>query len=125
MKYYIELLAHVLIDADFLNNCHRTPDTGSGSNSSGGGGNSRQEKLRREQVVQAANYLSASRQIENLICTARESWLGSGAWNKEFYSELQARPFYNSKRVMLCRNTSGGGCSFSPLVASLLCGRNG
>lgn len=62
-------------------------------------------------MERASNYLSASRQIENLLCTARESLLGSGAWNKEFYSELQARPFYQSISTAMCIGSSGGGGS--------------
>lgn len=69
----------------------------------------RQQKEDREAVLRASNYLSASRQIENLLCTARESLLGSGAWNKEFYSELQARPFYQSISTTMCIGTGGGG----------------
>lgn len=39
-------------------------------------------------------YVSAVRQIENLICTHRESLLGSSAWRTDFLKELQSRPFY-------------------------------
>lgn len=51
------------------------------------------------------NYLSATRQIENLICTNRESLIGSGAWNKEFYAELQSRPFYSSVPTLMCTDS--------------------
>lgn len=39
-------------------------------------------------------HLAAARQIENLICTNRESLLGSSAWRQDFLKELQHRPFY-------------------------------
>lgn len=35
----------------------------------------------------------ASKQIENIICTHRESLLGSSAWQPEFYESLKTRPF--------------------------------
>lgn len=52
-------------------------------------------------------YQSATRQIENLICTTRESLLGSSAWKAQFLSSLQSRPFYLAR----CRpsSSSGGG----------------
>lgn len=88
-----------------------------GRHSSGGGSGSGSKQQRsseeRDAVVQAANYLSASRQIENLICTARESLLGSGAWNKEFYAELQARPFYQSVSTVMCGSSGKGELKFS------------
>jgi hypothetical protein len=65
------------------------------------------EKEEREAILQASNFLSASRQIENHLCTARESLLGSGAWNKEFYAELQSRPFYQSINVTMCASVKG------------------
>jgi hypothetical protein len=43
-------------------------------------------------------HLSATRQIENLICTNRESLLGSSAWRPDFLKELQSRPFFMHKR---------------------------
>jgi hypothetical protein len=43
-------------------------------------------------------HLSATRQIENLICTNRESLLGSSAWRRDFLKELQSRPFFMHKR---------------------------
>lgn len=39
-------------------------------------------------------YESAARQVENLICTHRESLLGSSAWQRDFLDELQHRPFF-------------------------------
>ena len=57
--------------------------------------------------------MSASRQVEDLICTYRESLIGSGAWNAEFCEELQTRPFYHAHRCtdqmlsMLCKSSSG------------------
>jgi hypothetical protein len=44
-----------------------------------------------------ARYLAAARQLEDKMCTVRESLLGSGAWagkGKEFTWDLQQRPFY-------------------------------
>jgi hypothetical protein len=37
---------------------------------------------------------TAMRKIEGLICTSRESLLGSSAWKGEFYEQLKSRPFY-------------------------------
>ena len=39
-------------------------------------------------------YLISSKNIENLLCTTRESLIGSGAWNREFVSVLQLKPYY-------------------------------
>ena len=177
--YYITLLAHVLVDPDFLEHCHRPPLQSHHSSSHSQGGVSqgsvgkKSKKERRVELMQigksmlqymhsvhylllgqvgtarttpcflnirlyccilhivycmlfhlrllictvlfihlfcmpiytinaAGNYLSATRQIENLICTNRESLIGSGAWNKEFYAELQSRPFYSSVPTMMC-----------------------
>jgi hypothetical protein len=36
-----------------------------------------------------------------LICTSRESLLGSSAWKGEFYEQLKSRPFYTVIEVML------------------------
>jgi Domain of unknown function (DUF4211) len=51
-------------------------------------------------------FLAAARQIENLMCTSRESLLGSGAWRPEFLAALKSRPFYFvtevTRRVMTC-----------------------
>jgi hypothetical protein len=46
------------------------------------------------ELSQNSEYLSAVRQIENLICTHRESLLGSSAWKADFLKVLQTRPFY-------------------------------
>lgn len=42
---------------------------------------------------------SAARKVQNLICTTRESLLGSGAWRGEFLKELKSRPFYQTEDV--------------------------
>jgi hypothetical protein len=77
------------------------------------------EKEEREAILQASNFLSASRQIENHLCTARESLLGSGAWNKEFYAELQSRPFYQSINVTMCASVKGASPGDSLLSRAL------
>jgi hypothetical protein len=82
------------------------------------------EKEEREAILQASNFLSASRQIENHLCTARESLLGSGAWNKEFYSELQSRPFYQSINVTMCASVKGASPVGCLLSRRALPGRN-
>jgi hypothetical protein len=76
MKIYIEMLARTHIDPDFIASLVRDPQSPS-----------------------SVKYSTASRQLENVICTSRESLLGSGAWNKEFVSELQARPFYMMNKI--------------------------
>ena len=70
--------------------------------------------------------LSAARQIENKICTMRESLLGSGAWaggGSKFAKELQSRPFYlpgaqvntlgNDEKCAACNRTSKSAAPFS------------
>lgn len=135
---------------------------------------SRQQKQdQRAHVELMTHYTSATRQIENLICTNRESLIGewalfvvfvlimfvtsvvtwsaysrlyvlialygcisvnprmhssymykqhhyhtctplyftitgSGAWNKEFYGELQSRPFYAVAPALLCVDSRAG-----------------
>lgn len=39
-------------------------------------------------------HKEAMRKIEGLICTSRESLLGSSAWKGDFYEQLRTRPFY-------------------------------
>jgi hypothetical protein len=52
-----------------------------------------------------------------LICTNRESLIGSGAWNNAFIEELQTRPFYQATRcteqmmMMLCRSGNSNSSS--------------
>lgn len=36
-------------------------------------------------------FIKAARQLENLICTHRESLLGSSAWKPDFLSQLRVR----------------------------------
>ncbi len=76
MKIYIEMLARTHVDPDFIASLVRDPESPS-----------------------SVKYSTAARQLENVICTSRESLLGSGAWNKEFVSELQARPFYMMNKI--------------------------
>jgi hypothetical protein len=47
----------------------------------------------------SSHHVSAARQVENLVCTHRESLLGSSAWKPDFLKELQSRPFYMVKRA--------------------------
>jgi hypothetical protein len=44
---------------------------------------------------------TAMRKIEGLICTNRESLLGSSAWKGDFYDQLKSRPFYTVIEVRL------------------------
>lgn len=37
--------------------------------------------------------------VEGLICTTRESLLGSGAWRAAFATEMQHRPFYSAMQI--------------------------
>jgi hypothetical protein len=69
MKLYIELLARVHTESDYL---------------------ARNEDSADPQFMQC---LGAQRQLEDLICTTRESLCSSGAWNRQFAEELNARPF--------------------------------
>lgn len=41
-----------------------------------------------------SKFLNAARVVENLICTSRESLIGSSSWRGEFFDELCGRPFY-------------------------------
>jgi hypothetical protein len=45
-------------------------------------------------MVERTKYEMALKKIEDLMCTTRESLLGSGAWNPEYMSDVQRRPFY-------------------------------
>ena len=68
------------------------PSQSSSSSSSGGGGGSQGDPC--VSVEKAREYLAAARQVENVICTSRESLLGSSAWRQEFLAQLKSRPFY-------------------------------
>ena len=57
MQLYLEMLSRALVDRRFLARMQENPG---------------------EEEHQL--YISASRQIENRLCTSRESLLGSGAW---------------------------------------------
>jgi hypothetical protein len=52
-------------------------------------------------------FSSAAKQVEDLICTTRESLLGSGAWRHDFVEQLQSRPFYS---VSTCSSSHGSKC---------------
>lgn len=70
MAYYIEYLGKCLISKSYIEDSSRKPKT----------------------------HLSAARQIENLICTHRESLLGSSAWRQDFLKDIQSRPFFMSQK---------------------------
>jgi len=107
MRYYIEMLSRSLVDPTFITQCYsggRSPSSSSSSSSGRGTPQKYSPQL-------FSNCLSASRQLENLICTNRESLIGSGAWNNLFIEELQCRPFYQATRcseqmmtMMLCNS---------------------
>jgi hypothetical protein len=97
MTAYIELLARSHLNNDAIQNIMEDPS-----------------------LPAHSRLLSASRQIENKICTMRESLLGSGAWaggGSTFARELQTRPFYvpggqidalgdNDEKCAACNRTS-------------------
>ena len=140
MRYYIEMLARSLIDPTFIAQCYsggrspshphhrhdRTSSRTNGSRSSSSSSSSSKGVVSHHYSPQLfSNCLSASRQLENLICTNRESLIGSGAWNNAFIEELQTRPFYQATRcteqmmMMLCRsgnsNSNDYGNTFDPM----------
>eukprot|EP01032_Pedospumella_encystans_P009875 gene9875-11589_t len=104
MQHYVELLAHTLIDPHYLQECHNPVGNMRRPKHS----THQQRQDQRQLTLQKSNYLSATRQLENSICTNRESLIGSGAWNKEFYAELQSRPFYSSGPTLLCHDSRSG-----------------
>ena len=79
---YIEMMARVLTDAVFAKSL------GDSSALSGRGGRGDEGGKSR------ARFINAPRVVENLICTSRESLIGSSAWKGEFFEELCSRPFY-------------------------------
>lgn len=92
MQLYVEMMALAFLDSDFLKKCQTNPYD-----------------------VDAHAYASVSRQIENRLCTNRESLLGSGAWRQDFMTELQFRPFYmvsycgsleSSERCSICNRSA-------------------
>lgn len=133
------MLSYSLIDPQFMNKCRHN----SGSNSNGFNSSSSQKKKKRsssrssnsrtgyedcdlseEDAARYSSYLSASRQVENLISTNRESLLGSGAWHGDFYMELQSRPFYSSARVMLCSSSSSSSSLSLSCMKCAACNRS-
>ena len=82
---YIELLLCILADADYR---QKYSDCTDGALHVGNAV-SNEEKARIEE------HRRAARTVENLICTSRESLLGSSVWRGEFFQELTTRPFYN------------------------------
>jgi hypothetical protein len=74
MAAYVELLARAHLRPEFI-----------------------REILEKKKQPANARLLSAARQLENKMCTMRESLLASGAWSgggSEFARELSCRPFY-------------------------------
>lgn len=57
--------------------------------------------MRRSEMNLTSQHKTAIRKIEGLICTSRESLLGSSAWKGEFYEQLKTRPFYTVVEVWL------------------------
>ena len=107
---YVEMLAHAHLDPSFVTNCanvslRRTSDrdrgnfkSSAGASSSSGSSQQGGSSISTERIKQ---FLSAARQIENLICTSRESLLGSSAWKADFLAALKSRPFYYVTDVSL------------------------
>jgi len=128
MRYYIEMLARSLIDPTFIAQCYsggRSPShphhhhDRTSSRTNGSSSSSKGTVPHHYSPQLFSNCLSASRQLENLICTNRESLIGSGAWNNAFIEELQTRPFYQATRcteqmmMMLCRSSNSNSSSSS------------
>jgi hypothetical protein len=84
---YVEMLAHFHTDpefAAFMADKNTTPRKGKPSKT----GDYKTAENRQR-------FLAASRQVEDVLCTYRESALGSSAWGfGEFVQSLQERPFH-------------------------------
>lgn len=80
MRYYLEMLARAHLSSAFLASLSGTSSGKSSDNARG--------------HMDVTKYLDAARQLENVICTTRESLVGSGAWNEIFSNEMSTRPFY-------------------------------
>eukprot|EP01039_Chlorochromonas_danica_P009958 gene9958-11008_t len=90
---YIEMLARVLINATL-----------------------------RQDILQEASpafqkYYQASKTIENVICTHRESLLGSSAWQREYLQSLQSRPFFVAQSFAHCITCSEERCEACGRIA--------
>eukprot|EP01033_Poteriospumella_lacustris_P013536 gene13537-9688_t len=96
---YLELLGKVLISPSFRRQIQ-------------------ERSLSRHQMVA---YDKACRQIENLVCTHRESLLGSSAWQGDFLQELQHRPFYMCPQSTVAGAAAAGCCGDDHRCAA--CGR--
>lgn len=82
---YIEMLLLVLTDSDYRDkHCEYTSRALRVGVS-----------LSEQERICIRNHLRASRTVENLICTSRESLLGSSVWKGEFFQELTTRPFHD------------------------------
>mmetsp|Transcript_6062 Transcript_6062/g.9882 ORF Transcript_6062/g.9882 Transcript_6062/m.9882 type:complete len:1024 (-) Transcript_6062:2034-5105(-) len=82
---YIEMLLCLLTDPDYRQKYDQCTDGALHIGMSV----SRSEKERIQ------SHCSAARTVENLICTSRESLLGSSVWKGEFFHELRSRPFFD------------------------------
>ena len=110
VRLYIEMMAHAHVDSKFLTKLAANPA-----------------------VAPNCNYLAAARQVENLVCTTRESLVGSGAWNVTFTSELHCRPFYicapsffghgEEQKCSACNRTSMSSCKMIYLFGQKYDGR--
>ena len=107
---YMEMLAHAHLDPSFVTNCanvslRRTSDRDRGNFKSSDGASSSSGSIQQGgssiSTQRIKQFLSAARQIENLICTSRESLLGSSAWKADFLAALKSRPFYYVTDVSL------------------------
>lgn len=96
---YIDLLLSILTDADY---CRKYGESTDGALRGKGLKVSQAEKERIQK------HHSAARSVENLICTSRESLLGSSVWKGEFFRELTTRPFYDVKFHDCCSGSSSG-----------------
>lgn len=61
----------------------------------------------------SSRFVGACKAIENLICTHRESLLGSSAWGQDFLKDLQSRPFYMVNTLVSCSDTRCAACGRS------------
>lgn len=115
LRVYIEMLARAHLEGGFIDQCadvasgrargssspsksRLSQSSSSSSSGLGGGGGGSQQHGQGDNlcvsVEKAREYLAAARQVENVICTSRESLLGSSAWKQEFLAQLKTRPFY-------------------------------
>lgn len=123
MRLYIEMLALCLIDAQFLlllaeRSTNALHLQGSSGQKRGGGSSAQPGPALRQQhhhhTDRLAEYLSAARQVENLLGTHRDSVVGTGAWSgqynqKHFHRQLLARPFFHCQGISVGFSSSNSG----------------